>query len=141
MANAEPYIEPPLGETADLLRPGHQALEALFLHLVAVLERGADDLVESVRSAAERSLLAQLEDEEKTLLPELLAVCPRSARAILHEHSHLRRRLSQLRTMSPRLSVSDAQGFLDELRAHARHEEAVLYRWAETRRAEQPLEP
>lgn len=138
--NSDPYTEPPFEGPADLLRPGHRTLEALFLHLIAVLRSGATDVVESVWSAAERSLVAHLEDEEKTLLAEFLAVRPRDARTLLQEHAHLRRRLSQLRTTLPGLSAGDARTFFDELRAHASHEEAVLYRWAETRRAERARE-
>ncbi len=78
-------------------------------------------------------LTKHLEAEERFMIPELLASRPRDARAIVEEHRHIRSRLvelgcsAELHTLEGRTALA----FIDELRAHARHEDDVLYRWAD----------
>jgi hypothetical protein len=110
---------------------GHRALEALFAHLIGVLESGATDRIEGVWSTAERTLLEHFAAEERTLLADLLVARPREARVVLEEHAYLRRRLAQLRATVPALSLDATRTFLDELCAHGRHEERALYQWAD----------
>jgi hypothetical protein len=110
---------------------GHRALESLFAELVEVLESGATDRVGALWTGAEHTLLEHFELEERTLLADLLVARPREARVVLEEHAYLRRRLTQLGTTLPALSIDATRTFLDELRAHGRHEERALYQWAE----------
>jgi hypothetical protein len=112
---------------------GHRALESLFAKVIGVIEAGAADRLTDVWTSAERTLLEHFEAEERTLLTDLLVARPREARVVLEEHAYLRRRLVQLRAMLPALSLEAARTFLDELRAHGRHEERALYTWAEAR--------
>jgi hypothetical protein len=68
-------------------------------------------------------------------LADFLAARPREARVILEEHRYLRGRMAQLRASLPNLSAASARTFLDELSAHAHHEERVLYPWDDARSA------
>ncbi len=110
---------------------GHRALETLFTHLIGVLESGATERVEGLWATAERTLLEHFAVEERTLLADLLVARPREARVVLEEHAYLRRRLAQLGSTLPALSLDATRTFFDELRAHGRHEERALYQWAE----------
>jgi hypothetical protein len=85
-------------------------------------------------------LRTHLEAEEKHLLSELLRAFEREARVLLREHHHIRTRLSALGTgfRSPTASqVDSVRNFVDELRAHAKNEERLLYQWADARLDEQ----
>lgn len=113
---------------------GHLALETLFAEVLKTIESGATGRVEEAWKTAERALSEHFNEEERTLLADLLASRPREARVVLEEHSYLRRRLGQLRSMLPSLPLDATRTFLDELRAHGRHEERVLYPWAEARK-------
>jgi hypothetical protein len=111
----------------------HEALEALFAHVLEAA--GANDvaaIADLGNEFAER-LTNHLEAEERFLVPQLFAANPREARTILEEHRHIRSRLVEVGFGAPlRIDhLETARGFLDELRAHARHEDEMLYRWAD----------
>lgn len=72
-------------------------------------------------------MLDHLEREERTVLARLFESRPREARALFEDHAYLRRRLSQLRATLPRPSLDTVRAFAYEVRAHGRHEDAVLY--------------
>ena len=81
----------------------------------------------------ERQLLAHLTLEENDLIPALMAVNRAAAQGLLNEHAHIRSRLAELGAAVDlhivRLDV--AREFIEELRAHAKHEDELLYRWAD----------
>lgn len=112
---------------------GHRALETHFLHLLGVIEKGPFDRIAEAWSVAERTLLEHFDAEESTLLADLVVARPRDARVVLEEHAYLRRRLAQLGAAIPALPLEAVRTFLDELRAHGRHEERALYQWADAR--------
>jgi hemerythrin-like domain-containing protein len=78
---------------------------------------------------------AHLDVEEATMIPLLSRSHPKDARAILEEHKHLRKRLRELvgAAESGALACEMLERILDELRAHAAHEERLFYSWAEAR--------
>lgn len=112
--------------------PGDFAIEALYGEILVAIETAAIDRLRELWTAFERGLTRHFEDEEGTVLADLLASRPREARLILEEHRYLRGRLEQLGQRVPNLSCETARTFLDELRAHAHHEERVLRRWTES---------
>jgi hemerythrin-like domain-containing protein len=112
----------------------HERLEELFKDVLAAF--AADDREKSAAAWAEfdSRLLRHMAAEERYLLPKLSRTAPREVRAILEEHGHLRRRLVELGIgVDLHVVRADvARAFIDELRAHASHEDKVLYRLADT---------
>jgi hypothetical protein len=122
--------------------PSHFAIEAHLSDLIIAIDgRCPPDRVRALWNDFERDLMEHFDLEERTLLADLLAARPREARVVLEEHRYLRTRLAQLRATLPNLSAAAARTFLDELAAHAHHEERVLYRWAESRSSGAPKDP
>ena len=112
----------------------HGSLESDFAEVVAAIESGIRARIENLWTAFEQTLLAHFELEERTMVADLMEVRPRQARILLEEHRYLRGRLAQLGATLPAVPVQSARTFLDELRAHGRHEDRVLYPWAASRR-------
>lgn len=111
----------------------HSELEDLFAGLLDAFEANDREGVAQLWNEFDDRLAKHLEAEERFVIPQLFAARPRDARAILEEHRHIRSRLVELGCAVDLHTVrlDAARGFVDELRAHARHEEDVLYRWAD----------
>jgi hypothetical protein len=114
------------------LAPADLAIEAVYGEILGALENGWVDRLQPLWAEFERDLFRHFEEEERTILADFLAARPREARLILEEHRYLRDRLMQLRERLPNVSLVTARTFLDELRAHAQHEERVLRRWTDS---------
>ncbi len=71
-----------------------------------------------------------MDDEEQGVTPKLAAIDLRESLAILQEHRYLRGRLKEIGDSLRRgdLRLENARSLRDELRAHARHEDAILRR-------------
>jgi hypothetical protein len=111
----------------------HAALERLFAQLLTAAKANDGAAIAELGSEFEERLTRHLEAEERFLVPQLFAANPREARTILEEHRHIRSRLLEV-GFGVHLRIDHleiAGGFLDELRAHARHEDEMLYRWAD----------
>ncbi len=115
----------------------HVRLETLLGKLLAAFEANDREDIQSLWTDFESSLLVHLEAEEKHLIPALLRARERDAHAILAEHRHIRGRLAELGTgIDLHIVRCDAaRAFIEELRAHARHEDS-LYQWADERLGE-----
>lgn len=111
----------------------HQRLEEIFARLLDAFKADDRELCASSWTAFEAGLLAHLEAEEKFLIPALARSSERDARAILAEHRHIRERLAELGVGVDLhiVRLDAARAFIDELRAHADHEEALMYRWGD----------
>jgi hypothetical protein len=111
----------------------HRRLEAMIIPLIEAM--GADDRDEMRRlwRMLEGGLNAHFEAEEKYAIPLLMALRPRDGQALIAEHKHLRRRLAELGTDVDlgTIRLESVRGFVDELQAHARHEDALLYKWCD----------
>ena len=122
-----------LSTMRDRFLDDHAELEDLFAGLLDAFEANDREGITQLWNAFDDRLAKHLEIEERFMIPQLFASRPRDARAILEEHRHIRSRLVELgcdvdlHTLRP----ETARGFIEELRAHARHEEDVLYRWAD----------
>jgi hemerythrin-like domain-containing protein len=111
----------------------HDELERLFTRLLSALEVNDADSVTELWNEFDRHLTRHLEAEERLLVPQLFASRPREARTILEEHRHIRSRLLEV-AFGVDLHIvrlETARSFIEELRAHARHEDEALYRWAD----------
>jgi hemerythrin-like domain-containing protein len=116
-----------------LLFGDHERLDALFVELIDTFREGDWDDVRAMWTQLDSGLVAHLEAEERHLLPLFARVEPAEAAALLAEHARFRTMLNELGVgvdlRSVSLAVADA--FVDALRAHARREDELFYRWAE----------
>jgi hemerythrin-like domain-containing protein len=111
----------------------HQRLEETFVRLLVAFKADDRELVRSSWTEFEAGLLAHLEAEEKLLIPALARSSERDARAIIEEHRHIRARVAELGVGVDLhiVNLDAARAFIDELRAHASHEESLMYRWGD----------
>ena len=116
-----------------ILGQHHREIEDACL---AILSAGfADEPRDLTRrwSEVEHQLLDHMTAEEHLLLPAYQRADPENAQDLRDQHARLRERAFdigiaiQLHT----IRCEQLQQFVAELRAHARNEEASLYRWAD----------
>lgn len=111
----------------------HAALDRLFHEVLQAFR--ADARVEAGRlwNLFDRRLQAHMTMEERHLLPVFEQVDAPEAAALRREHDKLRSRLLQLGIGVDLHLTRDKQveEFIEELEAHARREDALLYRFAE----------
>ena len=119
-------------EAAQLLPEHHRVLDERLDRIV--IEAQLRDAMElrSEWSAFERELLRHLEYEEAEVLTEFARDDPAEARAILAEHADIRTTAADLGlSLDLHLLRSEAvENFVQQLKAHARRENQVLYAWA-----------
>ena len=117
----------------------HRRLETLLERLLAAFEANDREDIAKLWTAFEAGLLMHLEAEEKHLIPALQKASERNARVLIQEHRHIRTRLEELGVGIDlhivRLTV--ARDFIDELRAHAKNEDRMLYQWSDANLDEQ----
>ena len=126
-------VSPPEVSLRTHLLDDHGRIETLMND---VLEACAHDDREGLSiawTALDAGLSAHLEAEEQLLIPVLMRTSERDARAIVSEHRHIRTRLVELGTAVDLHTVraEAAKSFVDELRAHASHEDTILYQHCE----------
>ena len=111
----------------------HRRLEKLLEQLLAAFEANDREDVASLWTTFESGLLAHMEAEEEHLIPALLRLREREARALVHEHRHIRTRLAELGVGIDLhiVRLASARNFIDELRAHAQGEDRLLYQWGD----------
>jgi hypothetical protein len=111
----------------------HHRIDAMLTQVVVALE--ALDHERAAREWTEfgKVFAAHVDAEDRYLISPLSVVRPRDARALLHEHRHIRARARELDDAIKvgALRPETLSGFIDELSAHVRHETTVLYDWAE----------
>jgi hypothetical protein len=117
----------------DGLVADHRRLEDALTRVLVALEAVDPQRTASEWECFDRSLTAHLDAEDHYLLPALSASRPRDARSLLHEHRHVRTRVSELGNAirAGTLRVETVRGFVDELSAHGRRETVALYEWAD----------
>ena len=131
-----PKDVPPFLLHADLrgeLIRDHERLEQLFCELRAAFDGDAREDAARLWTDLDRGLSAHLEFEERHVLPAFRAVDSLEVEGLLREHDLIRRRLTEL-GIGVDLHAVRAEivaDFIALLRAHARREEDLLYRWAE----------
>lgn len=115
---------PTVGQVGD-----DEMLDAMFARFLIAVERADPDLLRMWREF-ESCLNAHMDDEEQGVTPKLAAIDLRESLAILQEHRYLRGRLKEIGDSLRRgdLRLENARSLRDELRAHARHEDAILRR-------------
>lgn len=120
-------------EVRDRLVADHEHLEKLLQQVISAFEADDREQVAAIWTGFHGELLKHLEAEERFLIPQLLRANQRAARAVLEEHRLIRSRLLELGASVDHhaIRLDTTRAFIDELRAHAKHEERVLYSWAD----------
>jgi hemerythrin-like domain-containing protein len=120
-------------QVRDRLVQDHARLERTLEQVLAAFEANDQDGVATSWGKFDTELLAHLDAEERFLIPALFQVNQRAARTILEEHRHIRTRLTELGAGVDLhiVRLTTARAFIEELRAHARHEDTLLYQWAD----------
>jgi hypothetical protein len=114
-----------------LLAEHHAELDQRLSALVTRAQGGDPVQLRGEWSAFEQELLAHLDLEEAEVLPAFARHDGAAALAVLDEHAAIR---AQLLEMGMNLdlhlvSAERVEKLVEQLRAHARHEEQALYAW------------
>jgi hemerythrin-like domain-containing protein len=117
-----------------LLAADHAWLAALFERLLAAFQADAREDAARLWTAFDEGLRSHLALEEEHLLPRFARVDPDEAQALLTEHHHIRDKLLRMGIGVDLHLTRDEQveQFIRELNAHARREDALMYRWTQT---------
>ena len=130
-----------VGSTGDRLLHDHARLDALFVELLDQFAEGNRRAVRAAWAQLDDGLAAHMAAEERHLLPLFEKIDLRETLALKAEHVSIRRMLAELGVgidldlVQPDL----ARAFIATLRAHARREDELLYRWANRRLRDIPL--
>jgi hypothetical protein len=111
----------------------HELLESVAAEILAGVVAGDFERVPAAVTLLQTKLEAHLRDEERDLIPQYAAHDPEDAARILAEHAGIRKALADLDVECDlHLVRADAmRAFLAAIEAHAAHERAGLYEWAE----------
>lgn len=111
----------------------HHELASLFERLRDAFAADAREDTQTLWTELQRRLGAHLDAEETLLFPRFKEVDPKEVDALLAEHVRLRAQLEELGVGVDLKLVREpvAKAFLDTLDAHAKREDALLYRWAD----------
>jgi len=119
----------PKSSVRDRFLADHRRIEGIVERLIAAFEADDREDIAAIWTELDTGVLTHFEKEEKYLFPVLQQTSPRDVRALLQEHRHLRNRLMELAAGIDlhivRLQV--ARDFIEELGAHTRNEDRLLY--------------
>ena len=111
----------------------HRRLEDLFERVLDAFENGVREELSILWTQFENELDRHMTAEERFLLPAFAREHPEEAKALLAEHAEFRRKLVEIGVGVDlhivRLLVANA--FIEKLRAHARREDELLYKWGD----------
>lgn len=113
----------------------HERLYRLFDQLLTAFQAGDRASAVALWSQFETGLRNHFDFEELHLFPQLRKAHPAETAELKAEHGQLLWLLSELGVgIDLHLTRSDmVEAFVTRLRAHADREDALLYRWADTR--------
>jgi len=116
-----------------LLSREHARLDRLFRELLAAFEADARVDVARLWNEFDADLRAHMQLEEDELMPKFLEFNALDAVDLLRDHQRIRDKLLALGVGVDLHQTRHTQvaEFLRELRAHARREDELMYRWAE----------
>jgi hypothetical protein len=124
---------PPVDVSA-LLVEDHARLEQLFGRLAAAFRGGDRDECAALWNGFDSSLEAHMALEEELILPEFAKVDAAEAAAVAQEHVAIRALLSELGIGVDLhcTSADSVERLLRMLEDHAKREELLMYRWAQS---------
>ncbi len=111
------------------LEADHTRLDAMLTMVARSVREDALEDAKARWNELEVALLAHLDVEEMFVIPAMMALDATEARAILAEHGEIRRTLGDIGIAFDLHTVrADAiDAFCTGLRAHAAHEEVIMY--------------
>jgi len=116
-----------------LLADHHRGIEEAYRRMLASIY--ADDALDLVRDfrTFERAILEHLAAEEDVILPEYALEDPEDAAVIRADHARIREALIRagIDTDLHTMRAHTMKGLIEALRAHAAHEDARMYPWAQ----------
>ncbi len=121
---------------AAILRRDHERLEKIYDDVLAAYRSDDWEQVRAQWDLFEPALRVHMDTEEQDVFPELRAIDPEAADALLADHTELRRLLGTLGVAVDLHAVpaADAQDLIVHLRAHGAREEVLLYPWMDLAR-------
>ena len=113
------------------LHHDHTRLDRLFDKLVRACSMGEREQLDSLWKRFERGLRRHFKFEEREILPHFRRTQPEEAAELEREHAELLAKLDQFGVAVDLhlLRADMVAQFVAELRAHAVHEDRVLYAW------------
>jgi Hemerythrin HHE cation binding domain len=122
-----------IGPVRDRFLADHRRLEARLEHLLTALAANDHSKSLEVWTGLESGLVIHMKAEEARLIPALLVARERDTRVLVQEHRHIRARMTDLgsRLSLGSLHQNSLRDFTDEMRAHAKTEDRLLYQWAD----------
>jgi hypothetical protein len=115
------------------MRLDHHRLTAVFRSVIDAFRARDHEAMRAAWCRLEQAVLGHLGAEERYALPRFSRRHRDEAAALLRDHEHFRRQLSEL-GVGVELRLLDlhaAEAFIAELEAHAEREERLLYAWAD----------
>jgi hypothetical protein len=111
----------------------HKRLEALLEHMSAPSMANDREHCQELWTVFDVGVRVHLQAEEAHLFPVIFRANERDARVLIREHHHIRARLQEIgAAVDSRVGRRGAmRDFIDELAAHARTEDRLLYEWAD----------
>ena len=125
----------PPDDLRQLFTHDHERLDRLFRDLLAAFEADARVEAGKLWNEFDTDLRAHMQLEEELLLPRFAEAHGAEALALIREHEQSREKLLQL-GVGVDLHVTrfgQVEDFVRLLRAHAKREEELMYRWAARR--------
>jgi hypothetical protein len=118
-----------LGTIRERFLVNRDRLSDLAARVLEAIESGQHEAIASSWAEFGANVTAHLDEEQTAIIPTLFELRPRDVQGILQEHRHIRARLGDVHAaMSKGASFArPVRRFVDELRAHLRHEEAILF--------------
>ena len=116
-----------------LPRENHVRLDQLFEQLADAVRQTQTRHVARLWPEFEVELLAHLDLEERLVFPHLARLDPAGIESLAWEHAQIRQKLDEISSdLGDHLSqLPSITEFLELLKAHARREDLLMYRWAE----------
>lgn len=111
----------------------HLLLDTLLDEILIALDAQDAEELSALWPGFTRRLLHHMDVEERCLFPHVDERAIRGARALHEEHRYIRTRSADLAEgVESAIARSDEiRAFADELRAHASHEDRMLYAWTD----------
>jgi hemerythrin-like domain-containing protein len=111
----------------------HDQLDQLFEQLLSALRADAREDAMRLWAEFDEGLTEHMQFEESVLLPALRTAEPGEAAALAEEHRQIRSKLTDLGVALDlhEVRAETVTDFVEQLRRHARRENALAYRWAE----------
>jgi hypothetical protein len=116
-----------------LPRENHVRLDQLFEQLAEAVRQDQARHVARLWPDFETELLSHLDLEERLVFPHLAGVDAAGVERLAWEHAQIRQKLDEISgDLEDHLSQLPSIGeFLELLKAHARREDLLMYRWAD----------